>query len=704
MNNKSVLRNILKIVSSRTNLFILLQFFFFHNEILQAQWAQMHGPIGGSSVNMVTTNGNNIFACMSSDLYYTTNEGLNWNLINQGLYCMNIYSLAFRGNNIFAGTDFGIYLSTNYGSNWNPINNGLPNQNNYNYSIVIKDSTIFSAAFTGLYKSTDFGTSWFQVGIPYTTYLSLSVSGENIIAGTKTAGIYLSTDDGENWILIDKDLETATIYSLFSNDSNVYAGTSNGFYVSSNYGTNWVQRNNSLGYSFISLNIMSSLIYAGTFGGGMFVSSDYGVTWKEINNGLTSNKVYAIATLGNNLYTGVINALVNGVYRSTNNGNKWERIGLPTVANQMILIDTNIYAGTYYGVFRSTNRGMDWSELTIPDGENEFRVISMAASDTNIVAGTDSRGLFLSTNNGVTFTQLNNVFKSEGVLAVAAKGSNIFAGTYVGFYYSPNFGAFWNLINSSVINSHITSILFYGNNIYAGGMGIYISTDNGNSWSKLLSSAAVINKLAVCGNYLYASLYGGGIYRSTNDGHNWLPVNKGLTDLYVNDLVVYGENIILGTGKSSLLPGGLFLSSDNGNNWISIYSGLPNNQIQSLLVNDHDLLVGTSAAGVWRRPLSELVGVAKEENNLPQNYVLSQNFPNPFNPNTVISYSLPSASNVKLSVYNTIGQTVKVLENGYKNTGNYSVNFNASDLPSGIYFYKLEAGQFRQVKKMMIMK
>jgi hypothetical protein len=85
-------------------------------------------------------------------------------------------------------------------------------------------------------------------------------------------------------------------------------------------------------------------------------------------------------------------------------------------------------------------------------------------------------------------------------------------------------------------------------------------------------------------------------------------------------------------------------------------------------------------------------------------FSLKQNYPNPFNPNTVILYAMPSASNVKLIVYNTLGQTVKVLENGFKKAGNYSVDFNAADLPSGIYFYRLEAGQFSQVRKMMLVK
>jgi hypothetical protein len=89
---------------------------------------------------------------------------------------------------------------------------------------------------------------------------------------------------------------------------------------------------------------------------------------------------------------------------------------------------------------------------------------------------------------------------------------------------------------------------------------------------------------------------------------------------------------------------------------------------------------------------------------LPTVYSLNQNYPNPFNPNTMISYSLPLASNVKISVYNAIGETVQILENGFKVAGNYSVSFNAANIPSGIYFYRIEAGKFSQVRKMMLLK
>ena len=90
--------------------------------------------------------------------------------------------------------------------------------------------------------------------------------------------------------------------------------------------------------------------------------------------------------------------------------------------------------------------------------------------------------------------------------------------------------------------------------------------------------------------------------------------------------------------------------------------------------------------------------------NSPSVFTLNQNYPNPFNPSTIISYSLPQASNVKLVVYNAIGQPVRVLENGFKNSGTYNVTFNASELSSGIYFCKIEAGQFSSIRKMMLVK
>jgi TctA family transporter len=83
---------------------------------------------------------------------------------------------------------------------------------------------------------------------------------------------------------------------------------------------------------------------------------------------------------------------------------------------------------------------------------------------------------------------------------------------------------------------------------------------------------------------------------------------------------------------------------------------------------------------------------------------LSQNYPNPFNPSTEIKFSLPEASNVKLTIYDAIGKQVAVLVNDYLATGSYRYTWNASNLASGIYFYRIEAKNFNMVKKMVLLK
>lgn len=110
---------------------------------------------------------------------------------------------------------------------------------------------------------------------------------------------------------------------------------------------------------------------------------------------------------------------------------------------------------------------------------------------------------------------------------------------------------------------------------------------------------------------------------------------------------------------------------------------------------------GSSAYGVsgCSGPVS-----IEEDEVIPINYSLSQNYPNPFNPSTAIKYSIPQSSFVKINVYNTIGQEVAQLVNQELHVGNFEVTFDARNLPSGIYFYRLEAGNFVQTNKMILIK
>jgi hypothetical protein len=100
-----------------------------------------------------------------------------------------------------------------------------------------------------------------------------------------------------------------------------------------------------------------------------------------------------------------------------------------------------------------------------------------------------------------------------------------------------------------------------------------------------------------------------------------------------------------------------------------------------------------------------LSGVEDEKSlGIPQKFSLDQNYPNPFNPTTVISYKLPSTSNVTLKIYDVLGKEIQTLVNKTQQPGNYSINFNASKLSSGVYLYQLRAGDFVQSHKMILMK
>ncbi|NNG27665.1 MAG: T9SS type A sorting domain-containing protein, partial [Ignavibacteriaceae bacterium] len=93
-----------------------------------------------------------------------------------------------------------------------------------------------------------------------------------------------------------------------------------------------------------------------------------------------------------------------------------------------------------------------------------------------------------------------------------------------------------------------------------------------------------------------------------------------------------------------------------------------------------------------------------ENGTIPTDFSLKQNYPNPFNPTTIISFSIPQSSNVIIKVFDLLGNEIAKLVNEEKLAGSYEVEFNVSGLPSGVYFYQLEAGSFIETKKMILLK
>jgi len=173
--------------------------------------------------------------------------------------------------------------------------------------------------------------------------------------------------------------------------------------------------------------------------------------------------------------------------------------------------------------------------------------------------------------------------------------------------------------------------------------------------------------------------------------------------------VMYPNGMLIGTNAAVLLDNDLPLYN-NGvikyNNIKSrIFVGYIYGGIEAIANNPPD--GGTHASNkifqVYLTPGS-VTGTQHDNLSLPGAFSLSQNYPNPFNPTTKITYELPKTSDVKLKVYDILGREVAVLVNGEKLKGKYEIEFNASYLASGVYFYKLQAGNFTQTKKLVLLK
>jgi hypothetical protein len=127
-------------------------------------------------------------------------------------------------------------------------------------------------------------------------------------------------------------------------------------------------------------------------------------------------------------------------------------------------------------------------------------------------------------------------------------------------------------------------------------------------------------------------------------------------------------------------------------------------QAGSYLVTGCAWSYGQGQGDVYLVKLTESLVLVKENKNNPAEFELYQNYPNPFNPVTVISYELTENSSVKLLIYNSLGQVIETLVNSSQQSGKYEVKWNASNQPSGIYFYKLTANDYQKTNKMLLVK
>jgi ligand-binding sensor domain-containing protein len=367
-----------------------------------------------------------------------------------------------------------------------------------------------------------------------------------------------------------------------------------------------------------------------------------------------------------------------------------------------VVKDTNLFAGTYNaGVFRSTDNGLSWSK---PDNQLiDTTVFAFAINGENLFAGTYPGSILLSSDNSTSWRVVNT--EVGYVTSLVFRGTDLFASTSSGVFLSPNNGTSWDAINSGLENTVVYALTLKGSYLFAGALGnsggvfrLDVDSTNWHSYNNGLTNKNV-RALLVNGINLFAGTEGG-VFRTTNDGLEWNAVNDGLTGINIYAFVLNGMNLFVGT-----LDNGVFISTNNGQNWSAVNEGLTNTQIMSLTIKDGYLFAGTYLGGIWRRPLSEMVTSNEQfESEVSKRYTLFQNYPNPFNPATKIKFRLQYPVYTRIEIYNSSGQKISTLLNNYLQAGDHEIDFKAQKLSSGIYFYTIQAGDFHDVKKMILLK
>lgn len=393
---------------------------------------------------------------------------------------------------------------------------------------------------------------------------------------------------------------------------------------------------------------------------------------------------------------------------------QWVKTGLSIAyVNALAVGDSSLYAGgtDYMGLFVSTDDGTDWTEIDSALGKPSVGAIAIAHGD--LFAGINYRGLFRSTDNGATWIQVDSGFIGYGIFAIAVSGNNIAIGNGDGVTVSKDGGKTWTRKDSGLTNTDVRSLAFKGSKLFAGtgNFGnVFVSNDTGASWKEADSGLArsdsirYVESLAVMGTEIFAATSYVGVFKSSDDGASWQEIDSAIVNdptknnLGAGAIVISGGDIFVGTDAA------VYLSADTGKTWTDVGTGLPGGS-SPMIISKNYLFGATAIAGLWRRPLSEMITAVKDEvKYLPSRFGLQQNFPNPFNPTTVITYDIAKSSHVRLTVYDVLGREVSTLVNAEKSPGQYRVTFDGSGLASGVYFYRLDAGKYVSTRKLLLLK
>ncbi len=369
-----------------------------------------------------------------------------------------------------------------------------------------------------------------------------------------------------------------------------------------------------------------------------------------------------------------------------------------TVFRRIILIENEAWMLGNDNIFHSNNFPIEqfssqylgtttFNDLIVKNYNGVFLgwAVGYASEGARTIDGINWTLMYLSGNS--TFTGVSFPTSSLGF----ASGSD------GRLHKTTNGGIDWFDAGVHLSNGSINTIVFIDtlNGYIGGGAPSFKKTiDGGFNWSNIGGYTGTINDI-----YFLDETHGWAVGANDIlifDGNNWLrianPSSNNLSSVFFIDL---SEGWIVG------MNGEILHSTDGGINWTAQTSGTTatlRDVFFTSLTNGY--AVGNNGTILH---YTQITDVEEQPTQLTE-FKLEQNYPNPFNPSTVISYQLPISSKVTLQVYDILGREVATLIDEEKSAGSYEIDFNASHLASGIYYYQLRAGDFVQTRKMILVK
>lgn len=668
---------------------------------------------GTSNLNSVYAVGSNVWAAGDNGSFTSSNDlGVSWFLQTIGggqklnsVYFIDSLTGYIAGNN-------GLLLKTvNSGSVWNIINAGV----NYNLTNV-KFTDVFTGFISGessaILKTTNSGATWSNIATPSLSSLRcFDVSGNEIIAGSSENILYRSTNLGISWESIKLNIQSLPgINALVITNPFRYL-------VVLESGTIWLTSNGGTSFNYAQNEFLDQLNAIAVLGNRYYaVSRKHVVVLRSLTNGnnwaLTPNTTFNInyiQYLSQNAFNtnkildinyqsrGVLYILENrSLYRSLNYGGNWNVISsvpdssTSTARSTQLLVcakdSSKMLAGVYNTIagnmdetkiYRTSDYGVSWVKVFTAEIDfiGNYMTQDFNHPDTVYLGVKDS--VFRSTNFGLSWSKICE-YNFEDWCDISVKHGNsqiLYAATNhypAKLHKSVNGGVNWNTIDLVVDTSYSEMPCLAINNF------------NPN----MILHAQLSILVNQCG-----------LKRSYNSGNSWLfdqfPGTSWSVDIAKDDptLFIYG----------SVSYDPLFLTSNSGGNFL----GLPNTYAEQILFYDRSNLYINNHGAVYKMRVKynmPVIGIQSISSEIPERYLLEQNYPNPFNPVTAIRFSVPEQGRISLVIYDALGRIVKELVNENVIAGVYSVDFDASNYPSGFYFYRLSGEGFSDTKKMVLVK